>query len=274
MLPGWKNPFAAADAKTAAAPTAPVGKTKTVEGNPDTDPLRTKKIETQSDDPLQNLESLWQPNMDKDGKVIPEQTDTGSYMPNLDAKKLQEMVDRMDFTTGVTDEEFGALKEGGEKSIGAMMNMLNRAGRKSFLTAFQASSKMAEQGFTKAQERFMKNVPNHVRDMMTDTALADLPIMKNPMFAPLVGNVKKQFLAKFPKATPDQVNQGVRQYFEKMKEGLTPGKTDTDVGDPSKKLRTGDPTADFEAWLGDEVNQIGPGTFRNDAVGTEDTDPQ
>lgn len=245
------------------------------EGNPDPNKKPQNKG-VEGDDPLAELTSLWQPNMDKDGKEIPDESqDNSSYMPALDQTKLKAMIEKMSFTDGITQDEVEAIKTGGEGALGAFANMLNRAGRKSFETAFAASSKLAEQGFTRAQARFQKGIPNHVRDMMVENGLGEAtPLTDNPMFKPLVQSVKAQYLKKYPKASPQQVTDGVRKYFEAMEADFAKSKQKKDqnsaISDPAKKLRQGDPTADFEAWLGDEMGSLNKNTmFQDDGITDE-----
>lgn len=268
------NPFAKADKAAIEGPNQPTQKVNNVNDDKNLDLNKGPQNKGGTgDDPLANLESLWQPNMDKDGKVIEEEVDDGAYMPNLDGKKLQAMVDKMDFMTGITKEEIDAVKAGGEESLGAIANIVNRAGRSSFTRAFHASSKLAEQGFNRAQERFMKNIPNQVRDMMVENGLNDaVGLTQNPMFKPLVSQVKTQFMKKFPKATPAEVNNGVKKYFDAMEAEFAKGRQKNEkVDDPSTKLRKGSNDADFEAWLGDEISGLKNNVFSSVGNTEDDT---
>lgn len=273
MVLPWalSNPFAKAD-KVAIEGSKPAPKADDTNENKNLDPNKGPQNKAGTgDDPMADLESLWQPNMDKDGKVIPDEVDDATYMPTLDNKKLQAMVDKMDFMSGLTKEEMDAVKAGGEDGLGAIANIVNRAGRTSFTRAFHASSKLAEQGFTRAQERFMKNIPGQVREMMVENGLNDaVGLTQNPMFKPLVSQVKTQFMKKFPKASPTEVNNGVKKYFDALELEFGKNKQKNEkVDDPSTKLRKGDANADFEAWLGDEISGIKNNVFSND--NTDDT---
>lgn len=246
------------------------------EGGPGSflDPKKTEKTNQEGDDPLLKFDTLWEPNKNEKGEVIPDSNqDDSSYLPAIDPKKLQSMVDTMDFTTGITAEEVEAIKTGGEGALGALGAMINRAGRKSFLSAFQASNKIAEQGFTKAQERFMKNIPSHVRDMMVENGLSsDIGITDNPAFQPLVKSVKEQFLKKYPKATPDQVRNGVKQYFSALEGEFTKAKNkgNSQENTSAAKLRQGAPDANFEEWLGEEIANMSGGMFQDGSQTSDD----
>lgn len=271
------NPFSRADRGQLSPPST--GQQPNKKGSPtdnpddpnNTDP--TKKTTNQpgpGDDPLLKFESLWQPNVDKDGKPLQSNDPNNSpYLPQLDPKKLDGMVNGMDFTRGIAVEDWKAIGEGGEAAIGAVAKIMNHVGRQAFRHSFQASNKLAEAGFGNARERFVGDIPNHVRDIVVDNELAaDNPIMKNPAFAPLVNTVKQQYLDKFPKATPADLNNAVRQYFAYLaKEMNIPNKDKTQTDSNTQKLRKGSVDADFEQWLGEDIKA--PGMF-NDQTGEED----
>lgn len=216
------------------------------------DPNKAKE----GDDPLLEFESLWQPNKDKDGKVIEDtNTNDSAYLPQIDGKKMGELVSKMNFTNGITAEELAAIKEGGDNGVNAILSIVNKVGRQSFQTAFAAANKVTEQGFANAKTRFSGEIPEHVRNMMTENGMVDtIAITKNPAFEPLVSSVKAQFLKKYPKATPNQIQVALKQYFDYLQKELTGGvKKDEPVDDNTKKLTRGAPDADFAEWLGKDI---------------------
>lgn len=219
----------------------------------------------EGDDPLLKFESLWQPNKDAEGKDIVDPEKPQGYLPKLDNKKLNDLVNKVNFTDGITGEELEALKAGGENAVGAMINMVNRAGRKAFTLSLGASSRLAEQGLTTAQGRFLGEVPNHVRNQLTDSELSgSVGIMNNPAFTPVVESVKQQYLKKFPKAGPKELNSAVTQYFDYLAKEHT--KKPESENDSSKsntsRLKAGDPNADFMKWIESEIP--GPSSVFND----------
>jgi len=213
----------------------------------------TKQIKRKkgSDDPLLQFDSLWQPNKDADGKDIVDDHTPQAFLPKLDNKKLGEMVNKMNFTGDITPEQTEAIKAGGEGATQAMLQIMNGAARKAFTVSLAAASRMAEQGFSTAQARFAGEIPGHVRDMMTENELSgSVTIMNNPAFAPLVQSVKQQYLSKFPKASPRDVNTAVKQYFDHMAKELTKKPDSPDSRNTNQsKLRAGDPGADFMEWI-------------------------
>lgn len=267
------NPFAKADRNTVSPEpqvrpqqqqSNPNGDTnRTSDMNPNDPNNKNNKTKVTGDDPMADFDSLWEPNKNEKGEVIVKDNTPKSYLPAVDQKKLQEMVDKMDFTKGLTSEEIEAVKAGGEGALGAFANMINRAGRQAFTTSFQAATRLSEQGVAKAHDRFMEGIPAHVREMMVDEGInSDIGITQNPAFAPLVRQVKAQFLEKFPKATPNQVRKGVKQYFDHLENTFAEGrKKNVKTDDAATKLRTGADDADFLTWLGDEATAGNGGMF-------------
>jgi hypothetical protein len=254
------NPFARAERTQQTGEPAgkkPAPTSDDPNADPNADPNKVKnKQQGEGDDPLLKFDSLWQPNVGADGKPIQEAgPNNNPYLPNLDPKKFETLVGSMDFTRGVTAEQWKAIGEGGEGAVAAMAGIMNHVGRQAFKHSFQASTRLSEAGFANARERFAGEIPNHVRDLVVDNELAqDNPIMKNPAFAPVVKQVKEQYLKKFPKASPQELNNAVRQYFSYMAKELNvdPNKAKNQDTNATK-LSKGADDADFIDWLGEEI---------------------
>lgn len=269
------NPFAKADRGEITPPnpdpkTNQVIKSDVVPDDPNNPKLKNKP--EGEDDPLLKFDDLWQPNKDKDGKVIEDtNSQPSSYLPQIDPKKLGEMVNKMDFTKSFTSEEVEAIKAGGDNAVAALASMMNKASRQAFQVSLAAATKLAEQGVANAHQRFISDIPEHVRNHMLENDLGSDPIFKNPALQPIVKSVKDQYLKKFPKATPAELNNAVKQYFNYVGTELNKKPEDkTNTSDKnSSKLRQGDPTADFEEWLGKEVLQS-RGAFGDDSGATGD----
>ena len=279
----WNNPFRASEAKVnqqqtqqtqqqsqnqqqtqqnrqQQSGTIPNKQQQTQQTQQTDDPNKTTAKTGEGDDPMLQFESLWQPNTDKDGKVIPSKnSQQSSYLPQLDPKKFGDMVEKMDFTRHITKEERAALVGGGEGAVEAMLSVMNKSHRQNFINSISAMSRLVENGFSGAQGRFADMIPDHVRNLMAEDSLnASSGIMRNPAFAPLVRGVKNQFLDKYPKATPSQINTAVEAYFENMYQEMHAGKTQKQTPtrrDNTDKLKTGDQDADFMQWIESEVGQ-------------------
>lgn len=270
----WNNPFARADARMNQAPQVsqtgnppgPTNKNSNADNPnsglvPDKDnPNNVDPNTDKGDDPLLQFDNLWEPNKDDKGNPIPDDNndvDEG-FMPKIDPKKFGDLVQKMDFTRNISAEEWQGIQAGGEGAVKAMQSILNKSGRHSFATMFNAMSRMVESGFKNAQGKFHAGVPDIVRDFMTEDGLvsdAGLgPIAQNPALSPLVKGIKAQYLKKFPKATPSQVNAAVKGYFEYAAKEIagTQKKPETKTSNQDR-LRKGDAEADFMQWIEAEI---------------------
>lgn len=230
------------------------------EGDQDNKDDKNKK-DGEGHDPLLQFDKLWQPNVDDKGQPIQQDNEPTSYLPAIDPQKFAAMVDKMDFTRTITPEDWQAVTAGGEGAARAFGNVINKALRQAFSTSFAATTKFVEGGFNTAKDRFMNGIPKTVRELMTDDALYQSnPIMKNPAFAPLVKNVRDQYIQKWPKASPGEINAAVTAYFDEMLKQQTDAKNknnnDTSGGKNTDKLRSGDADADFTEWLGKELSGL------------------
>lgn len=281
MMPNWSelNPFRERQ-QSQVVPQENNRTADRIEDDSDSDPNKnnkTTKKGQEGDDPLLKFDSLWQPNMDGEGKPIPDEDNSGpkSYLPQLDAKKFDDFVGKLNFTQDIDQTDMDALKAGGEGAITATINVINKASRRSMKSAIAAASRMAEQGFNTANQRFTSEVPNHFRDLMTEDQLSStVGIMQNPAFTPMVSMVKKQYLKKFPKATPSEVNAAVRQYFDFLGSELNKKPTQKNKQSTNRDaLRKGDPEANFLDWISTEIGDQSR-MFQDNPEDEEDTSQQ
>jgi len=207
----------------------------------------------QGNDPMADLSKLWEttPVDPKNPNPTPVK-----YVPDIDPKALGETVGKMDFTKSVSAEQRAAMLAGGEAGLTAMFDVINSVGRQAVATTYQAGQKMMSSALERAEAGFMEKVPNQVRNANTDSHLASNPLVNNPAYAPLVANVKNQFLDKFPKASPEQVGAAVNKYFDKMVADATGAKNQTTQADNSQKLRTGSGDADWMEWAASEIGGV------------------
>lgn len=240
------NPFAkkAAPAKPATAAPQNIEKLTTESG---VIPEGVKKKE--GDDPMLNFENLWQPNVDKDGKPI-KKAGPKQFTPTIEPKAMAAMLDKTDFTKDFTPEEMQAIAKGGDEAVAAIGSMINKATKRSFVMAFSGSQKMMEAAVQAARQDALSEVPNYVRDQMIDSELSrENVLMGNPAYKPMVEHIKRQYQEKFPKASPAEINKGVRAYFDKMVKDMN--ESTNKVEDPKNDdlVKAGDPNADWADWF-------------------------
>lgn len=219
-------------------------------GNP-IDPSKN----TEGNDPLMQFDKLWQDEPDDPNNPKPKKPST--FLPEIDNKKLGEMLGKMDFTKSITPEQLQNINGGGEKATQTLLEVINSATRQALAVAFQSSSRMTERGLSTAQDRFLDRVPDRVKDIMISNGLTNSSvIMKDPAYAPMVDGVRSRFQQRYPKATPAQIEGAVNKYFDDMAVKISGAKSKKDV-EPSNqdKLRKGAGDADWDAWLDTELQK-------------------
>lgn len=213
--------------------------------------------EVKRSDPLTDFSGLWENDLEDPKNPKPEKS---PVVPQIDPAKLTEMVGKIDFTKNITPEQSTAIIAGGEAGFAAMKEILNGAVRQAFLTSFQTQHKMLSTSLDNARSSFLDEVPSHVKNVMIENSLTSSnAIMKNPAYAPLVEMTRQRFQDKYKKATPAQIETAVNKYFDDMTAESTKAKTEkTGEIDNRGKLAKGSPDADWETWLGEELQLVTP----------------
>src|SRR6266850_3782198 len=128
----FKNPFTNAGRAqpTPPAPKNPQDNIEPISGvipeNKGT-PQPNKKT-TEGHDSLMDFEKLWQPNLDKDGKVIAK-PGPKRFTPQIDAKVFAQMLEKTDFTKTLTPADFEGVKKGGDEAVQSMLTVLNKVAK-------------------------------------------------------------------------------------------------------------------------------------------------
>jgi len=219
--------------------------------DPNADP--NKKAEDKGDDPMLDFKGLWED--DPVDPNNPPEVEPTTFLPTIDPVKLQENFNKIDFSKYASPEETAAIIAGGEGAAKAHSSILNKSMRQAMLTMFTASSKMVEAGLTTAQERFLKKVPGHVKNVLVEGNLTkSSKLMSNPAFAPMIEGARQRYQEKFPKATADQISNAVERYLQEFVKQAT---VKDETGEPTntEKLKKGDGSADWEDWIKPELEQ-------------------
>lgn len=217
---------------------------------PDGKPIKSNT--ENGDDSALKLDGLWDNEVNADGTPKVQEPDTG-YLPKVDPVKFKEALSKIDFTKSITPELSAAINAGGEGAYAALQQILNTSSREVVATMFSTTQKMFESGMQNAKSKFAGDVDGRVKSIMVENQLTvSNPIMKDPIYGPMVDAVRQQFLSKYPKATPAQIEQGVNNYFDAAVEKMTTAKNNknTTAPDNTQKLKTGDPTAEWDTWIG------------------------
>lgn len=129
-------------------------------------------------------------------------------------EQLQKVVSGLNFTQGIQQNDLQKIAQGGEEAVVALQSILNDFGKNVFAQSAHFSAHMTENGYTAAQKEISTGLPGVVRNHMAATSMYEAnPKLRDPALQPLVGAMQQQFAAKFPNATPAEINNMVTEYF-------------------------------------------------------------
>lgn len=168
------------------------------------------KIETPAPPPapMSDYKDLFAP---VDPKNAPQ---TGPVALNLDPAKLSQMAGQLDFTKSITPELLAKINAGGPEAMTAMLSAMNVVGQQAFTQAVAANTKIAESAIAATHTQLGAQIPGMVREHAVTAALRENnPMFSNPATQPILEMIGKQFIAKFPEATPAQIQENAKKYL-------------------------------------------------------------
>lgn len=149
----------------------------------------------------------------------------GTVFGAVDPKKFTEAAGKIDFSKVVTPEQLQAIAAGGEGAMKSFAEAMNKVAQGVYAQSAFASTKIVESALAKANERFMAELPQHIkRQTVTDSLRGENPIFSNPAVAPIISALEKQMTVKYPNATAPEITAMAKQYVEKLGESFTPPK--------------------------------------------------
>lgn len=162
----------------------------------------------------------------------------------LNPESLQKVTSSMNFTQGIQKEDLQKIAQGGEEAVVALQNILTNFGQNIFSQSAQFSAHMTESGYNAAQKEISTGLPGVVRNHMASASLFEAnPKLRDPALQPLVGALQSQFAAKFPNASPAEINNMVTDYM-----GTTvAGAFQKPVDPATQKQENAQPN--FASWL-------------------------
>ena len=188
--------------------TAPNG---AVPANAVTDPANPDKPAS----PLAEFDTLW----DNDPTKATPAPETPSA---LDPAKLQEVIGKLDLSASVTPEIMAAINEGGEGATTAMMQAMNSVSQQALTHAITVSNKLIEQAVGNNTKAMEAKLPGMLKAQNLSNTMADTnPIFTNPAVKPIMEATQAQLLAKYPKATPQELTDMAEKYVLAMSEAFS-----------------------------------------------------
>jgi hypothetical protein len=156
-----------------------------------------------------------------------------SFAP--DPKNIREIASKLNFGAAITPEVITAIQGGGEGAVKALQHAMNQAGQAAFAAAVYHSGNSFNDGLTKTTEHITSKVPTVVKSQQASTLLyGQNPQFNHPAVKPLVESLRQKVETKFPDATPEEIAEATKFYFEQFHKNNTP-----EVADPTKQAGSG-----------------------------------
>lgn len=183
----------------------------------------------QDDSPLAQFAKLWEPvPVDKDAPKPP------ASPTQMNVEDLQKVVAKVDFSQHITPENLTAITEGGEGAAAAFTEALNAVARQVLVQSTLVNNKVTEQAVAAATKAAEDNIPALLRSQSTSASLKDSnPLFTNPAIKPVIEATQTQLLAKFPNATPAEINKMTEEFVLGMGEHFAPKVTPASDGSSS-----------------------------------------
>ena len=185
--------------------------------SPPTDGQVPKAKEEQvSNDPLESFKDIWDTvdNKDNSNKTPDQQ---------LDASKVQEVVNKADFSNSINQESLAKIAQGGEEATTAFKEAMNSVAQQVMVQALVAANNITEHRVNSALKSQEKNFQELIRKQNTSEKLAESnPIFKNPAVKPVIEAAQSQLLAKNPNATSAEITAQAQDFVMALVESLSP----------------------------------------------------
>lgn len=165
-----------------------------------------------------------------------------SPLLNLDPKKLQESVAKMDFARGINPELVTKALQGDAASFGQAVNSVVQA---SFAATLNMVVPLMEQAFSKNNSRYDSVIGNRIRDASLSYTRPTNSALQHEAAQPVLAALKKQVSSQFPDMSPTEVAAKAEDYFLAMADAVTGAKPQK-AAEPGPGNRT--PT-DWDAFL-------------------------
>lgn len=162
--------------------------------------------EASNTSPLDQFNSLWQPN---------ENPAEPQPLINVDPKSLAEAASKTDFTKMLKPEQMQAIASGGEGAVAAFAQALNQVAQGVYAQSAFATTKIVEQAVAKARDQFNADIPNHVKKLQVSESLrSENPALSHPAASPILGAIESQLTMKHPQASSAEITKMAKQYLE------------------------------------------------------------
>lgn len=203
-------------------------------------PAPTSKPE---DSPQAKFSKLWEtPATNSDDLNAP-------IFEGVDPTKLQEAASKVNFVNQLPAEVRAKIIAGGEDSLNAVVDIINRASQMGYAQSAAATTQIVEQALKKQQARLMAQLPSLIKQHQVSDALnADNPLFNDPAFSPVISALKQQLTRQNPEATASEITSMTKEYLGILGKSLNKVLPEPTVQSGTKKSTKTD-AVDWTKWI-------------------------
>lgn len=197
-------------------------------------------VPKQEPSPTDQFKTLWE-------TPAPDEKDQNQLASvSVDPAKLMEAAGKVDFRKVMDPELLKKVAAGGEESIAALSEMLNKTVQTVYGHSVVAANKMVTEAVNLAEQRFAAQVPTLVKKQAASEKLfSENAAFQDPMVQPLIAAVQAQIAAKNPKATAADIEAYTKKYLAETAKIIAPAAKDL----PADKKKAGSQSApESEDW--------------------------
>lgn len=215
--------FKATPAPAALTPTAPppIGNTtNTVEGNSNANSKAAPPAI------LDTFKDLWTSGENGDDA----DDDTIESLFDIDPKKIEETVSKIDFAKSIDQDVIRKISEGGEEAQAAFALALNQVAQTVFSQSMLANGVLVKQALTGAQAQFDKRSSNNYKNTAVSDSLSKTnPLLNHPSVEPFIDVIKSRLTKKYPNAPAEEIKSKALQYLDEFAEAVQDPKRKKEV---------------------------------------------
>lgn len=172
--------------------------------------------------PLSEFEKLWEPATGPDGKPLQV---TADPLYQVDAQKVMQEAQKVDFRKVATPEQLQKVSAGGQEGVAAMMEIMQSVASSVYGSAALAATTIAERGITKALSQAEQRLPGMIRQQSFNESLANKnPALHDPAVKPMIEMLSKQLGQKYPNATAEELTGMAERYMQAAADAFNPAK--------------------------------------------------
>lgn len=197
------------------APATPPAKDPGFQQPADHDPNNNQQ---QAKSPLDQYGELFNIEPEKDAQGNPVQKPTGDEpFFNMDEEKFQATVNKMNFIPESAQETLKKVQEGDMSALPELMNQMVRYGYSQNVNLTRHMMEDLGKGVT---SRVNQSVPDKFQELQVAGALQGNQSLNHPAIKPVATALAQQVRAKYPNATPQEVQEQVVGFIKTMGQSL------------------------------------------------------